>query len=148
MRMLHVAAASADWNGRRAVAAILRWEGEDESKTVVRLLEPDDAAPLGYRALVLGLWEARRAGAKIVEVAIDAPDIAAQVEGAEEPPSDVIGPYLQVRALLNAFRQVRIRHVPSSHNQRAAATAALVVRPRLRYADLPLWAAAARTEAA
>ncbi|MGQ0549375.1 MAG: reverse transcriptase-like protein [Armatimonadota bacterium] len=148
MRTLHVAAASADWNGRRAVAAVLRWDGEDESKTIVRCLEPHDSTPAGYRALVLGLWEARRAGAKLVDLALDAPEVVAQVEGTEQPSADVIGPYLQVRALLNVFHQARIRHLPPSSMARAARAASVAVRPRPRYADLPLWAAARRTEAA
>lgn len=141
MRALHVAVASAVWNTRRAVAAVLRWDAEDESKTVVRCLEQDDSAPAGYRALVLGLWEARRAGAKLLDVAVDTPEVAAQVEGTEEPAVEVIGPYLQVRALLNAFDRVRIRHVLTPSVQRAANAAAVAVRPRPRYTDLPLWVA-------
>ncbi|MGH2376481.1 MAG: reverse transcriptase-like protein [bacterium] len=147
MRTLHVAAASAGWSTRRAVAAVLRWDGEEESKTIVRCLEQDDSAPAGYRALVLGLWEARRAGAKLVDVAIDAAEVAAQVEGTEEPAVEVIGPYLQVRALLNAFDHARIRYVLSPYVRRAATAAAVAVRPRPRYTDLPLWVAS-RTEAA
>ncbi len=148
MRTLHVAAASAGWNGRRAVAAVLRWEGEERSKIVVRCLERHDATPAGYRALVLGLWEARRAGAKLVNVAIHAPDVAAHLEGIQEPPVAVIGSYLQVRALLNVFQRVRMQYVSASHNRRAVAAALAAVRPRARYADLPLWMAAARAEAA
>ena len=147
MRTLHVAVASAGWDTRRAVAAVLRWDGGEESKTIVRCLEQDDSAPAGYRALVLGLWEARRAGAKFVDVAVDAPEVAAQVEGIEEPTVDVIGPYLQVRALINAFDRARIRHALSPYVQRAAKAAAVAVRPRPRYADLPLWVAS-RTRAA
>ncbi len=148
MRTLHVAVASAAWNTRRAVAAVLRWEGEEASKTIVRGLEQDDAAPAGYRAVVLGLWEARRAGAKLLDVAVDAPEVSAHLEGTEEPPVEVIGPYLQARAMLNAFDHVRIRHVLRSPSmQRAAKAAAVAVRPRPRYADLPLWVAS-RTRAA
>ncbi|HET8679656.1 MAG TPA: reverse transcriptase-like protein [bacterium] len=147
MTTLHVAVASAGWNTRRAVAAVLRWDGQEESKTIVRGLEQDDSAPAGYRALVLGLWEARRAGAKLVDIAVDAPEVAAQVEGTEDPPIEVIGPYLQVRAMLNAFDHARIRYVLSPHVQRAAKAAAVAVRPRPRYADLPLWVAS-RTRAA
>lgn len=148
MKTLHVAVASAAWNTRRAVAAVLRWDGEEESKTIVRSLEQDDAAPAGYRAVVLGLWEAKRVGAKLLEVAVDAPEVSAHLEGTEEPPVDVIGPYLQARAMLNAFDRVQIRHVLHSPSmQRAAKAAAMALRPKPRYADLPLWVAS-RTRAA
>jgi hypothetical protein len=112
---------------------------------IVRRLRRDDAVPAGYRALVLGLWEARRAGARSLELSGDDPDVVAQIQGAEPPPPAAIGPYLQVRALLNAFRKSRIRCAASEHSRDAAAAAAVAVRSRRRSdAELPLWAAASK----
>ncbi len=144
MRTLHIStAAFATSNGRSAVAAVLRWDRIGEPRIVVRRLQRGDRVPPGYRALALGLWEARRAGARMVELSIDDAEVVAQVQGIEPPPAGAIGPYLQVRALLNAFRRARVRYAAAAPNQDASAAAASALRPRPpAYADLPLWAAA------
>jgi hypothetical protein len=147
VKTLHLAVACAAWDGRRAVAAVMRWRNGGEPQLVVRRLDQEDTAPAGYRALALGLYEARRMGAKIVEVAIDDPEVTAQLDGTDDPPAEVTGPYLEARGLLNAFRRVDFRAMASPLLDRATAAATAAVRPQPRYADLPLWVAS-RTQAA
>jgi hypothetical protein len=149
-RTLHVAAAARPVpGGRTAIAAVLRWEGTDGSRTVVRRLPRCEAVVGTYRALLLGLWEARRTGARHVVVVIDDADVVAQVTAGDAPPAEAIGVHLQVRALRNAFHHARIEARDAAADgdlaaaQFAAAAAGSARRAIYGYKDLPLWAAAA-----
>ena len=147
IRTLYVATAgrpSAD--GRTALAVVSRWEGDGESRRVVRRVPRCDPVTAAYRALLLGLWVARRKGARAVVVGTDDAEVAAQVNGAAAPPPDAIGLYVQVRALRNAFEaaQVVVRDPASDPDGEAAvfAAAAAGTTRHPGYADLPLWATA------
>jgi ribonuclease HI len=149
-RTLRVATAARPVPGNRtAIAAVLRWEGADASRTIVRRLPRCEAAQGVYRALLLGLWEARRAGARQVAIVTDDADVVAQVAAGDAPPADAIGLFLQVRALRNAFLETRIEardalmDVDLAAAQFAAAAAGSARRAAYGYKDLPLWAAAA-----
>lgn len=144
MKALRVAtAARAGTDGAGATAAVLRWQGAGEPRVVVRRLPRHDKVPPAYRALLLGLWEARRAGASALVISTDDAEVMAQVEGTQPPPPEAVGSYLQVRALLNAFRSAAVRYVAPVRNQEAAFAAAAAGHARRPvYADLPLWAAA------
>ncbi len=141
---LHVATAVRPrGDGSVMLAAVLRWNGTATPKVVVRRQREADPIGAVYRAMLLGLAEARRAGARALVLYTDDTGVAAQLEGIERPPAGALGPYLQVRALLNAFRSARVRYVETPATQEAvfAASAAFHSR-RPAYADLPLWAAA------
>jgi ribonuclease HI len=130
-------------DGRTAVAAVFRWDEDDDPRIVVRRLRRQDPVPPGYRALLVALWDARRLRARTVEVCIDDADVAAQIAGTTPPPAAAIGPYLQVRALTHAFRSAEVRWVEREQNEEAVAAAAAALDPRQPiYADLPLWRAA------
>jgi hypothetical protein len=90
-----------------------------------------------------GLTEARRLRARTVIVHVDDAEVVAHLRGAERPPVEVLGLYLQVRALMNAFRSadVRLSAPIAGHDPIFAAAAALPPRGQT-YSDLPLWAAA------
>lgn len=147
MRALRAATAGRAAPGARGVvAAVLRWEDGGPSRLVVRRMRRGDTVPPAYRAVLLALWEARRMGARSLVVGCDDPEVTAQISGRAPPPPDAVGPYLQVRALMNAFRLVRIECLmrASDHDGAlAAAEAAARLRPASAlFADLPLWAAA------
>lgn len=131
---------------RGTIAAVLRREGDDSPHVIVRRLRHGDDAPPAYRALLLALWEARRLGARRLILGTDDAEVAAQIRGRAEPPV-ALGPYLQVRALLNAFLSVDLEWLaPAADPDTATAWAAAAgeVHPReQRYTDLPLWVAAA-----
>lgn len=130
--------------GRGTIAAVLRWEGDPSPRTVVRTLPRRAADTLPYRALLLGLWEARRMGARALRLSTDEAEVATQVTGAAPPPAAALGLYLQARALLNAFHAVAVIRQPDGHDPDAEAAAAACAGaggPR-NCADLPLWAAA------
>lgn len=153
-RTLHAATAvRADTRGRAAIAVVLRWdEGtgpRDETRgprTVVRRLRKGDPVPPAYRALLLALWEARRLGARVLILSTDDADVASQLRGTAQPTPEAVVAYLQVRALLNAFRSVAVEWQTHAHGGDAALAAASagaggrLARPV--YTDLPLWAAA------
>jgi GNAT superfamily N-acetyltransferase len=135
-----------DWRGRGVAAAILRWDDSGERRAIVRRVRGAGGVPLTYRALLFALWQARRVGARALVVDPGDPEVAAQITGAESPPDEVLSLYLQVRALLNAFRAVVITRSFGAGPDAAAAAAAVdgAIAPcRPVYADLPLWTATA-----
>ncbi len=146
MRTLRVTTAARPLRGGRcAVSAVLRWEDTGEARTVLRRRRHYGAAAAAYRAILLGLWEARRMGARSVHLGTTDADAAAALSGGLDPPPEALGLYLQVRALLNGFRSAEVRPLDPSVDADAAAavTAADTAgtpTPAV-YADLPLWAA-------
>jgi ribonuclease HI len=133
-------------DGRTTIAAVLRWQGDGASRRVVRHVRRCERTPAAYRALLLGLWTARRKGARVVIVGTDDPDVESQVNGAAPPPTEAIGLYVQVRALRNAFETAPIVVLDPAGDRdseaavRAAATGGAT--GHIGYTDLPLWAAA------
>jgi len=152
-------AATAVWTGprgRAAVAAVLRWDESEKPRsarrgprTVVRRLRQRDPVPPAYRALLLALWEARRLGARALTLSTDDADVVAQLLGTAPPAPEAVGAYLQVRALLNAFRSVAIdcrTAADDPDTAGATAGAASALDPAaVGCSDLPLWTAAAVT---
>lgn len=146
-RTLHAATAvRTDPRGRAAVAAVLRWDESHRPRTVVRRLRKGDPVPPAYRALLLALWEARRFGARVLILSTDDADVASQLQGTAQPTPEAVGAYLQVRALLNAFRSTVVDwQTPARAGDAALAAAAASARAfptQSVYTDLPLWAAA------
>lgn len=154
MRTLHASTAvSTDLRGRPAVAAVLRWDGDAKPpgegpgpRTVVRRLRQNDPVPPAYRALLLALWEARRLGARALILSTDDAEVAAQITGTGPPHADAVGAYLQVRAMLNAFRSVALLWHTQAHGGDAALASAAAGAPgraaQPACTDLPLWAGA------
>jgi hypothetical protein len=144
-RVLHAAAAGRAVPGARgAIAAVLRWERNDSPHIIVRRLRRNDPVPPAYRALLLALWEARRMGARGVVLGIDDADVMTQLAEGGTPPPEAIGPYLQIRALLHAFRSAEVRHLTPGWDRDAALAADAAEHPGQPVcADLPLWACAA-----
>lgn len=147
MRTLRAATAGQAAPGARgAVAAVLRWEDGGPPRVVVRRIRRGEVVPPAYRAVLLAMWEARRMGARSLVLGCDDPEIIAQISGRAAPPPCAVGPYLQARALVNAFRSVRIeRLLPASDPDAALAAEEVVARlgpASVLFTDLPLWAAA------
>lgn len=131
--------------GDRGVAAAhLRWP-DGTARTLVRHIRRDDPAPAAWRALLLGLWAARQAGARVVTLVLNDADLAAVLDGRADPPADAVVASLQSRALLNAFRSAAIRvgrgDDPDLQAAEFAAASGKAGCPGL--AGLPLWSAAA-----
>jgi len=131
--------------GRAGIAVVIRWQPTGETRTVTRRLRRYEATRSSYRALLAGLWEARRMGARHIVVSTDDPAVAAQLAGTDVPAPEATGLYLQVRALCNAFRSAEVRH--AEPDRAADAWDAVIAVERadatapMAHADLPLWAA-------
>jgi hypothetical protein len=137
--VLHIAAAVRPGARGATSAAILRWEGAESSRIIARRWGEEDLTAAAYRAIVLGLLEARRLRAHAVVVSVEDAGVVAQLDG-RAPPPPALGLYLQVRALLNAFRSARVRH--GARPAEGGASDAASLDRRRACTDLPLWAAA------
>ncbi len=100
-----------------------------------------------YRALLAGLWRAKRTRAQRVRVYIDNADVVAQLQGHGAIPPTFVGLYLQVRAMLNAYRWRSLAWIDRTRNAEAA-LAAMEALEHVSDANeveaLPLWQSAER----
>ncbi|MDP7034716.1 MAG: ribonuclease HI family protein [Planctomycetota bacterium] len=79
-----------------------------------------------YRALIRGLEESKRVGARRVDIRMDSQLIVRQVEGRYKVKHPVLkGHYAQVMLLLNGFDSWKVLHIPREMNARADALANL-----------------------
>jgi len=111
-----------------------------------------------FQGIIYALWTARRLGSRRVIVHSDHPAVVAQINGRLEVRADLIGPYLEVRALLNAYRSASVESGQIGWEQEAVAIAETALAFDLSAVevtdvvveDLPLWSgqvAAERTPA-
>jgi len=109
-------------DGRGGAGVVIRASGQTAHvlRRAVRARSPAEAA---YRALVYGLWRARAAGVRRLQVYTDARDVAAQLAGEAEVPADLTGLYLQARALLNAYRWAAVAPIARARNGEAVEAA-------------------------
>lgn len=109
-------------NGRAGVGIVLRAGGQTVRviRRAVVCASPQEAS---YRAILTGVWHARTAGTRRVRVFADQRDVVEQVNGDADLPGDLTGVYLQVRALLNAYRWSALEFVARESNVEAAVAA-------------------------
>ncbi len=129
-------------SGCVALGVVLRdAEGHTVSVTT-RALGTISREEATYRALLLGLWRAKRGGAHRIRIYTDHPDVVAQLRGHGEVPPPLVGLYLQVRAMLNAYRWRVLEGIDRARNAEAA-LAAMEALDRPPETDdvesLPLW---------
>lgn len=94
-----------------------------------------------FHGILAALWAARRLGTRAVVVHVDDPQIIAQINGEQPVAWDLVGPYLQVRALLHAYRDSRVEADLLGWGPAAIAVAeAALRRAGGTVDDLPLWA--------
>lgn len=142
-RTLHVAATVREVRGRAVCVASLRWDSEEHGRVVRRRLR-HTCGSATHRAVLVALWEAHRSGARTVVVRTDDAAVVAQLAGREATPASALPCCLQIRAMANAFTDVEIRYADAANDaEMYAVTSAIAVGAPRRYADLPLWVAAA-----
>jgi ribonuclease HI len=100
-----------------------------------------------FRGILYALWNSRRLGARRIVVHSDSPDVVAQINGTQEILPALVGPYLEVRALLHAYRGAQVKTGETLWGREAAAlanvalaNAALTNDTDEIIEDLPLWA--------
>ncbi len=94
-----------------------------------------------FHGILAALWAARRLGTRALAVHVDDPRIVAQINGEQEVAWDLVGPYLQVRALLHAYRNSQVEADLLGWGPAAIAVAEAALRGAGDGVDdLPLWA--------
>ncbi len=136
-------AAAAPINGRAGVGVIF----VDAQGRVLRRIgrtipgvDNRDAAV--FRGILYALWNSRRLGSREIIVHADTPEVVEQITGAREVDPAFVGPYLEIRALLHAYRAARVKVDGTGWGQEAAtvAEAAREYDTDDTVEDLPLWA--------
>jgi hypothetical protein len=102
-----------------------------------------------FRGIVYALWNSRRLGSRRVVVHCSDQDIVEQINGEADVAEEFVGPYLEVRALLHAYRAARVNASPGGAGDlfwqseaQALANAALDQDIDETVEDLPLWSGA------
>jgi len=109
-------------NGRAGLGIVLRAGGQTVQviRRAVLAGAPVEAA---YRAILTGLWYARTTGTRRVRVYADHADAVRQLGDEADLPGELTGVYLQVRALMNAYRWSELEFIARGANAEAALTA-------------------------
>jgi Reverse transcriptase-like len=95
-----------------------------------------------FRGILYALWNSRRFGVRHVVVHSDALAVVRQVNGDCDVAGSLVGPYLEVRALLHAYREARVLADESVWGREAGAIAAVALQHNtddIVEDDLPLW---------
>ncbi len=94
-----------------------------------------------FRGILYALWNSRRLGSPWVVVHSDDPGVVDRINGAREVEPPLVGPYLEVRALLHAYRGARVTagETPWGREAAAIAEAARERDTSDDIEDLPLW---------
>lgn len=122
MKPLDVFTSTAFRDGRAGCGIVLRASGQTV-RVIRRAVPAGSRAEGAYRALLHGVWRARGTGARHIRVFSDAPEVVDQVTGRSEVPVELVGLYLQIRALLNAYRGSTVAAIPRGQNAEAAIAA-------------------------
>ncbi len=109
-------------NGRAGLGIVLRAGGET-GRVMRRAVLAGSPAEAAYRAILTGLWHARAMGTRQIRAYVDSAEVVAQLRGEAEVPGELTGLYLQVRALMNAYRWSSVEHRSRALNAEAALTA-------------------------
>lgn len=120
--VVEVFTSSAFRQGRGGAGIVVRAAGQTV-RVVRRALRVESRAQAAYRALLHGVWRARSSGARQLRAYSDHQDVVAQVTGSADVPPELTGLYLQVRALLNAYRWSVVEYLPRERNAEAAIAA-------------------------
>jgi probable phosphoglycerate mutase len=134
-------------DGRAAFGVVIRDVDGQVLRVSGRALGEASVEVASYRAILHGVWRAKRLGARRVRVFTEHPEMVAQLEGHTEVRADLIGLYLQTKAMLNAYRWSHVELVVREHNADAALAAVEALEHTAAPAgaaeeddlDLPLW---------
>ena len=131
-------------NGRGAGIGIVFVDGRGHIlRRAGRRLPASTRNLAAFQGILYALWNTRRLGTRRVVVHSDNPAVVAQINGDQEVDLDLIGPYLEVRALMHAYRSARVDTDQTGwggQEARTTAEAALTsISTEVIIEDLPLW---------
>jgi len=135
----YVAAAAGDAGGTPSVVFVDA-HGRAHERITLAASPARTVCERTFRGILYALWNARKLGARRVVVHSDDPSAVAQLNGERRVDPSLIGPYLEARALMRAYRWARIevgelRWQPDDPEQ-------LSVLPLPRDPLIPSWAGA------
>ncbi|HLW48123.1 MAG TPA: reverse transcriptase-like protein [bacterium] len=144
LKVVHAYVAAADpVDGRSGMGVVFVDSQGHVVKRIGRALPGVHAHELAvFRGILYALWNSRRFGVRHVVVHSDAPAVVQQVNGERDVAGPLVGPYLEVRALLHAYREARVLADESAWGREAAAIAAVALQHNTDDVvedDLPLW---------
>jgi len=122
VRPLDVFTSAAVRDGTAGIGIVIR-SARQTVRVIRRAVRAASRTEGAYRALLHGVWKARETGARRIRVCSDDPAVVDQVTGRTEVPGDLVGLYLQTRAMLNAYRWSAVHYVPRERNAEAAVAA-------------------------
>ncbi len=98
-----------------------------------------------FRGILYALWNSRRLGSRWVVVHADTPRVVEQINGLRDVDPEFVGPYLEIRALLHAYRAARVVVDGTAWGPDAAGLADVAREHDTdeTIEDLPLWTAQA-----
>lgn len=148
--MLELYTSAAFRGERAAIGVAMRAAGGTFTRMMARPLGVASREEAAYRALLHALWKAKGLGARRVRVYSDHAAVVDQLVGQSEVPQPLVGLYLQIKAMLNAYRRSSLEWIDPRKNTEAflAAAEALDRGPALLQSDLdevdllPLWLSA------
>jgi ribonuclease HI len=144
VKVVHAYVAAAEpVDGRSGMGVVFVDSQGRVLKRIGRALPGVDSQDLAaFRGVLYALWNSRRFGVRHVVVHSDAPVVVEQVNGDRAVEDRLVGPYLEVRALLHAYRQARVLADRTAWGREAAAIAAVALQHNTDDTvedDLPLW---------
>lgn len=143
LKIIHAYVAAAEAEGRSGMGVVFVDSQGQVLKRISRSLPGVGSHDLAaFRGILYALWNSRRFGVRHVVVHCDAPAVVEQVNGDRAVDDNLVGPYLEVRALLHAYREARVLADGSAWGREAAAIAAAALHHNTDDVvedDLPLW---------
>jgi len=123
VRTLEIYTSAVVRDGRAAIGIVIRDAAGQPVRVAGRALGAVSADVAAYRSVLHGVWRARRLGARRIRVFTEHREVVAQLNGEAEVPPDLIGLYLETKAMLNAYRWSSVAAVTPKQNAEAAAAA-------------------------
>lgn len=139
-RRVHAYVAAVRSDGRCGIGVLFVDDRGHVLGRIRRTLPHADRDQAVFQGVVAALWSARRLGTHAAIVHVDDPRIVAQINGEQQVSWELVGPYLQVRALLHAYRDGRVEADLLGWGPAAIALAEAALNPPdSAVDDLPLW---------
>ena len=139
-RRVHAYVAAVRGDGRSGIGVLFVDDRGRVLGRIRRTLPRADRDQAVFQGVIAALWAARLLGTRAAIVHVDDPRIVAQINGEQRVSWELVGPYLQVRALLHAYRDGRVEADLLGWGPAAIAVAEAALNPADGAVDdLPLW---------
>lgn len=115
---VHILTSVVERDGKMAYGVVFRSGNGRTLRQVGRAVEPGDPRGITLQAVLRALWAARRYG-RTVRIAVEIPEVADWLARRSEVDPRFLATFLQIRALMHAYRRVEVA-LCSEEERRAA----------------------------